>query len=163
MMAASRSCLEPAFFLACVLSIIWASAAQAKTTTIDDSGTQALEPSVSMRWQTPTPSRKGGANANLMVGTTTLRVRLNVTPWLRRTGRIYLDLPAQQPGPITTSWLTQGRFMPGQVHSGNRVLIYSGTIATPFLEDVMTFQFSLDGSLISRATPVTFHFEMDED
>jgi hypothetical protein len=116
-----------------------------------------------MRWQTPTPSRKGGANANLMVGTTTLRVRLNVTPWLRRTGRIYLDLPAQQPGPITTSWLTQGRFMPGQVHSGNRVLIYSGTIATPFLEDVMTFQFSLDGSLISRATPVTFHFEMDED
>jgi hypothetical protein len=163
MMAASRSCLEPAFFLACVLSIIWASAAQAKTTTIDDSGTQALEPSVSMRWQTPTPSRKGGANANLMVGTTTLRVRLNVTPWLRRTGRIYLDLPAQQPGPITTSWVTQGRFMPGQVHSGNRVLIYSGPITTPFLEDVVKFQFSLDGSLINRATPVTFHFEMDED
>jgi len=160
-MAASRSCLEPAFFLACVLSIIWASAAQAKTTTIDDSGTQALEPSVSMRWQTPAPSRNGGAN--LMVGTTTLRVRLNVTPWLRRSGRIYLDLPAQQPGPITTSWITQGRFMPGQVHSGNRVLIYAGPIATPFLEDVMKFQFSLDGSLISRAIPVTFHFEMDED
>jgi hypothetical protein len=161
MMAASRSCLAPAFFLACVLSIIWASAAQAKTTTIDDSGTQALEPSVSMRWQTSTPSRKG--RANLMVGTTTLRVRLNVTPWLRRTGRIYLDLPAQPPGPIATSWITQGRFMPGQVHSGNRVLIYSGPIATPFLVDVMKFQFSLDGSLISRAIPVTFHFEMDED
>jgi hypothetical protein len=161
MMAAGRSYLEPAFFLACLLSIIWASAAQAKTTTIDDSGTQALEPSVSMRWQTSTPSRKGGAN--LMVGTTTLRVRLNVTPWLRRTGRIYLDLPAQQPGPITSSWLTQGRFMPGQVHSGNRVLIYSGPITAPFLEDVMKFQFSLDGSLISRAIPVTFHFEMDED
>jgi hypothetical protein len=160
-MAASRSGLEPAFFLACVLSIIWASAAQAKTTTIDDSGTQALEPSVSMSWQTPTPSRNGGSN--LMVGTTTLRVRLNVTPWLHRAGRIYLDLPAQQPGPITTSWLTQGRFMPGQVHSGNRVLIYSGPITTPFLEDVMKFQFSLDGSLISRAIPVTFHFEMDED
>jgi hypothetical protein len=161
MTAASRSCLEPAFFLACVLSIIWASAAQAKTTTIDDSGTQALEPSVSMRWQTSTPPRKG--RANLMVGTTTLRVRLNVTPWLRRTGRIYLDLPAQQPGPITTAWITQGRFMPGQVHSGNRVLIFTGPIATPFLEDVMKFQFCLDGSLISRAIPVTFRFEMDED
>jgi hypothetical protein len=90
-------------------------------------------------------------------------VRLNVTPWLRRAGRIYLDLPAQQPGPITTSWVTQGRFMPGQMHSGTRVLIYSGPITTPFLEDVMKFQFSLDGSLISRAIPVTFHFEMDED
>jgi len=161
MSAAGRSCLAPAFFLAWALSIIWASAAQAKTTTIDDSGTQALEPSVSMRWQTSTPSRKG--RANLMVGTTTLRVRLNVTPWLRRTGRIYLDLPAQQPGPITTSWITQGRFMPGQLHSGNRVLIFTGPIATPFLEDVMKFQFSLDGMLISRAIPVTFHFEMDED
>jgi hypothetical protein len=160
MMAMSRSSLEPAFFLACVLSIIWASEAQAKTTTIDDSGTQALEPSVSMRWKTPTPSRSGG---NLMVGTTTLRVRLNVTPWLRRSGRIYLDLPAQQPGPITTSWITQGRFLPGQVHSGNRVLIYAGPISTPFLEDVMKFQFSLDGSLITRAIPVTFHFEMDEN
>jgi hypothetical protein len=160
-MAASRSCPGPAFFLACLLSIIWTPAAQAKTTTIDDSGTQALEPSVSMRWQTPTPSRQGGGN--LLVGTTTLRVRLNVTPWLRRSGRIYLDLPAQQPGPITTSWVTQGRFMPGQLHSGNRVLIYSGPISTPFLEDVMKFQFSLDGSLISRAIPVTFHFEMDED
>ena len=83
--------------------------------------------------------------------------------WLRRSGRIYLDLPAQQPGPITTSWITQGRFLPGQVHSGNRVLIYAGPIATPFLEDVMKFQFSVDGTLLPRPTPVTFHFEMDED
>jgi hypothetical protein len=160
MNCASRAKYRPAFFLACLLIIIWASPAQAKTTTIDDSGTQALEPSVSMRWKTPTPTRSGG---NLMVGTTTLRVRLNVTPWLRRSGRIYLDLPAQQPGPITTSWITQGRFLPGQLHSGNRVLIYAGPIATPFLEDVMKIQFSVDGSLISRAIPVTFHFEMDED
>jgi hypothetical protein len=161
MIAACRAKSLSAFFLTCALSIIWPAAAQAKTTTIDDSGTQALEPSVSMRWKTPTPSRSGGGN--LMVGTTTLRVRLNVTPWLRRSGRIYLDLPAQQPGPISTSWITQGRFMPGQVHSGNRVLIYAGPISTPFLEDVMKFQFNVDGSLLPRPTPVTFHFEMDED
>jgi hypothetical protein len=161
MTAGCRARFLSAFFLACALSIIWPAAAQAKTTTIDDSATQALEPSVSMRWKTPTPSRSGGAN--LMVGTTTLRVRLNVTPWLRRNGRIYLDLPAQQPGAISTSWITQGRFMPGQVHSGNRVLIYAGPISTPFLEDVMKFQFSVDGTLLPRPMPVTFHFEMDED
>jgi hypothetical protein len=159
--AASRLRPHSAFFLACALSIIWTATARAKTTIIDDSGTQALEPSVSMRWQTPTPSRAG--RGNLMVGAMTLRVRLNVAPWLRRNGRIYLDLPAQQPGPISTSWITQGRFLPGQVHSGNRVLIYAGPIATPFLEDVMKFQFSVDGSLLPRPTPVTFHFEMDED
>jgi predicted small secreted protein len=160
-MNASTRGAMPAFFLACLLSIIWAAPASSKTITIDDSGTQALEPSVSMHWKSASPSRTQPDNT--MVGTTTIRVRINVTPWLRRSGRIYLNLPAQQPGPITASWITQGRFMPGQVHSGNRVLVYAGPISTPFLEDVLKFQFSVDGALIRRAVPVTFHFEMDED
>jgi len=113
-----------------------------------------------MRWKSAAPSRSGADN--LMIGTTTIRVRINVTPWLRRSGRIYLDLPAQPPGPITASWITQGRFLPGQVRSGNRTLVYAGPIATPFMEDVLKFQFSVDGTLIRRPFPVTFHFEMDE-
>lgn len=152
---------RPAFFLACALSIIWASAARAKTITIDDSGTQSLEPSVSLRWKSPTPPRAGADN--LMIGTTTIRVRINVMPWLRHTGRIYLNLPAQQPGPIAASWTTQGRFLPGQVQSGNRVLVYAGPIAAPFMEDVLTFRFSVDGTLVRRSFPLSFHFEMDED
>jgi hypothetical protein len=151
----------PAFFLACALSIIWASAARAKTITIDDSGTQSLEPSVSLRWKSPTPPRAGADN--LMIGTATIRVRINVMPWLRHTGRIYLNLPAQQPGPIAVSWTTQGRFLPGQVQSGNRVLVYAGPIAVPFMEDVLTFHFSVDGTLVRPSFPVSFHFEMDED
>jgi hypothetical protein len=150
-----------AFFLAHVLSIIWATAAQAKSVTIDDSGTQALEPSVSMHWKTPTPSRS--RDGRLMIGTATVRVRINVMPWLRHSGRIYLNLPAQQPGSINLSWLTQGRFLPGQVVSGNRVLVYAGPITTPFMEDTLTFQFSVDGTLMRRTVPVSYHFEMDED
>ena len=150
-----------AFFLACALSIIWASTAPAKTITLDDSGTQALEPSVNLKWKSATPSRSGADN--LMVGTTTIRVRINVMPWLRRTGRIYLNLPAQQPGPIAASWITQGRFLPGQLQSGNRVLIYAGPIAASFMEDVLTFRFSVGGTLVRRNFPVSFHFELDED
>jgi hypothetical protein len=160
-MIGSRGAMVPAFFLACLLSIIWAPAALAKTTIIDDSGTQSLEPSVSMHWRAATPSRS--APDTMMVGTTTIRVRINVLPWLHRSGRIYLSLPAQQPGPITASWVTQGRFSSGQLHSGNRVLVYSGPISTPFMEDVLKFQFNVDGTLIRRAVPVSFHFEMDED
>jgi hypothetical protein len=151
---------SPAFFLAAVLTIFWIGAAQGKSTPIDDSGTQALEPSVSLRWQSPRPSRSGGDN--LMVGTTTIRVRINVLPWIRRSGRIYLVLPAQQPGPVSASWVTQGRFMPGQVRSGNRVLVYAGPITAPFMEDVFKFQFSVDGNLVQRAFPLTYRFEMDE-
>ena len=100
---------------------------------------------------------------NVMLGTTTIRVHINVMPWLRHSGRIYLALPAQQPGPIGLSWITQGRLLPGQVRSGNRVLVYAGPITTPFMEDTLTFEFSVAGSLMQRAVPVTYHFEMDED
>lgn len=151
----------PRFFLALALAIIWTPAAQARTTPIDDSGTQALEPSVSLRWKTAAPPH--GASNTTMVGRTTLRVRLNVLPWLNRHGRIYLALPAQPPGPITASWTTQGRLGPGQVLSGNRVLLYAGPITTPVIEDVVAFQFSVDGRLVSRPFPVNFRFEMDED
>jgi len=149
------------FFLACALSIIWTRAAQSKSVIIDDSGTQALEPAVAMHWKTAVPTRsQAGA---LMIGTTTIRVRINVLPWLHHSGRIYLALPAQQPGSIGLSWTTQGRFLPGQLQSGNRVLVYSGPIAAPFMEDTLTFQFSVNGALMGRTVPVTYHFEMDED
>jgi hypothetical protein len=153
--------IPAAFFLTAAFCIIWPAAARSKTVQIDDSGTQALEPAVSLRWKTAAPSRTGGGN--LMIGTSTVRVRMNVMPWLHRSGRIYLNLPAQPPGPIAVSWLTQGRLLPGQVNSGNRVLVYSGPITAPFMEDVLTLQFSIDGSLVQRTFPVTFHFEMDQE
>ena len=149
------------FFLVLALAIIWTPPAFARTTIIDDSGTQALEPSVTLRWKSTAPPRNG--RNNTMIGSMTLRVHLNVTPWLKRHARIYLTLPAQPPGPITARWSAQGRFAPGEVNSGNRVLVYSGPITAPFLEDVMTFQFSVEGSVVRRPFPVTFHFEMDED
>jgi hypothetical protein len=156
----ARSRPAPGFFLALALTIIWAQVAQAKSITVDDSGSQALAPSVSMHWKSAAPSRS--AAGNVMFGTMTIRVRINVMPWLRHSGRIYLSLPAQQPGPISLSWITQGRLLPGQLVSGNRVLVYAGPITTPFLEDTLTFQFSVDGTLMRRAVPVTYHFEMDE-
>jgi hypothetical protein len=59
--------------------------------------------------------------------------------------------------------VTQGRLLAGQLQSGNRVLVYSGPITTPFMEDVLKFQFSVDAALIGRPYPVSFHFELDED
>ena len=149
------------FFLALTFSIIWAATAHAKSVTLDDSGSVAIEPSVLMRWKTAVPART--AAGKLMVGTTTIRVRINVMPWLKHSGRIYLVLPAQQPGPISLSWTTQGRFLPGQLVSGNRVMVYAGRITTPFMEDTLLFQFNVDGTLMRRAVPVTYHFEMDEE
>lgn len=147
------------FFLALPLVIIWR-AAPAATLTLDDSGTQALEPGVSMHWQSAAPPRAGAAD--LLVGTTTIRVRINVMPWLKRPVRIYLALPAQPPGPISASWTTQGQLLPGQLQSGSRVLVYAGPITAGFIEDTLKFQFSVNAALIGRPYPVSFHFEMDQ-
>jgi hypothetical protein len=153
------ACRALHFFLALSLVIIWR-AAPAATVTLDDSGTQALEPGVPMRWQTAVPPRSGGTD--LLVGTTTIRVRINVMPWLKRSARIYLALPAQPPGPLAASWTTQGQLLPGQLRSGNRVLVYAGPITSGFIEDTLKFQFSVNAALIARPYPVNFHFEMDE-
>lgn len=147
------------FFLALALSII-CQAASARSTTLDDSGSQALEPSVRMHWDEAVPHQNGGAN--LLTGATTIRVRINVTPWLGRTGRIFLALPAQQPGPIRMTWSTQGAFLPGQLLSGGRVLVYAGPITKPVMEEVFQFKFSVDGALMQRAFPVSYTFELEE-
>jgi hypothetical protein len=113
-----------------------------------------------LRWQTAVPPRSGGAD--LLVGSTTIRVRINVMPWLKRSARIYLSLPAQPPGPIAASWTTQGQLLPGQLKSGSRVLVYAGPITGGFIEDTLKFQFSVNAALIARPYPVNFHFEMDQ-
>ena len=148
------------FFLALVFTIFWTSTAESKSITLDDSGSQSIEPSVNLRWKSIAPGRT--AAANQMIGTLTIRVRINVLPEIKRSGRIYLVLPMQPPGPVFASWTTQGRLQPGQVQSGNRALVYAGPITTAFIEDVLTFQFSVDGRLVHRAVPLSYHFEMDE-
>jgi len=134
--------------------------AAARTTRIDDSATLPYASSLAVQWEQPSPRRPV---SNLMSGTLTLRVRLNVTPWLHRSGRIYLTLPAQQPGPMSVSWVTQGKLLPGQLTSGARALVYSGPITAPFLEDVLELTLRVDGTrLRQQQYHVNFNFEMDE-
>jgi len=131
----------------------------AKTTVIDDSGTLPYNALLVVQWRQLSPRPPVD---NRMSGTLTLHVRLNVTPWLRSSGRIYLALPAQQPGPITASWVTQGRLLPGRLASGGRALVYSGPITTPFIEDVLKLTVDVDGTQMRQLYHVAFNFEMDQ-
>ncbi|MBV9344621.1 MAG: hypothetical protein JO341_10400 [Gammaproteobacteria bacterium] len=146
--------------LHCAFCIIWLNVALAKTTVIDDGGTLPYNASLALRWQQPSPR---SPDANRMVGTLTLRVRLNVSPWLRRSGRIYLALPAQQPGTLSARWSTQGRLLAGQVSAGGRALVYAGPLTTPFIEDTVQLTLDVDGRRMQQAYQVNFRFEMDEE
>ena len=144
-------------------SIIWLVAvpalALAKTTVIDDSGTLPNNAALNMHWQQASPR---GPDANTMVGTLSLRVKLNVAPWQKRTGKIYLALPAQAPGPMVVTWTTQGRLLAGRVISGGRTLVYSGPISTPFIEDMVQLTITVDGRRMQTLYHINFRFEMDE-
>lgn len=143
-----------------LMTLVVAIPADAKTTVIDDSGTLPYDAPLLLHWQQLSPRRPVN---NRMTGTLTLRVKLNVTPWLRRPGRIYLVLPAQQPGAMSASWSTQGRLLAGRVSSGTRSLVYSGLLTTPFIEDVLQLTLEVDGTQMRQLYRVNFRFEMDED
>jgi hypothetical protein len=134
--------------------------ATAKTTVIDDSATLPNNAPLTLHWQQLSPRRPVN---NLLTGTLSLRVKLNLAPWVRRNGRIYLRLPAQPPGRMTASWTTQGRLLPGELRAGTRTLVYAGPITAPFIEDVLQLTLNVDASQLQQLYHVNFIFEMDED
>jgi hypothetical protein len=155
--------LQPrTFFLALLLGIIWPLATQARTTRLDDSASVAIEPTVAMRWESPTPGTQG--TAAQLIGSTTVRIRINVTAWLQRPARIFLVMPPQLAGPLECTWSTQGILMSGQLQGSGRALVFNGPISGPVLEDVVNFRFRIPASAMSLAAQtVNFYFELDED
>ena len=143
-----------------LMVLVAAVPADAKTTVIDDSGTLPYDGPLVLHWQQLAPRRPVD---NRMSGTLTVHVKLHVAPWLRRSGRIYLVLPAQQPGTMSASWSTQGRLLAGNLSSGRRALVYSGLITTPFVEDVLQLTLVVDGTQMRQLYHVNFKFEMDEE
>jgi len=143
------------------LQLFVAASAGAAGQLVDDSGTLPYDAMFRLTWRTPAPHV--GAADNALIGTTQLRVHLNVAPWLRHSGRIYLVLPVQPPGDLLVSWTTQGHLMPGTLRPGSRALVYAGRITTPYLEDQVLLSIALDAARLQQLTRVNFHFEIDED
>jgi hypothetical protein len=153
MMAASVS-------LAAATVLALATPAFAATFRVDDSATIPQESSATLRWRHFAPARNGD---DTVEGATKVQVRLNLAPWLKRSGRLYLVLPEQPPGQVTVRWATQGRLLPGQLVSGQRALVYAGPIASPLLEETLALRIETDGSRLNATYRLNFHFEIDVD
>ena len=147
--------------IACLALAFADSAFASRTTVIDDSGTLPYNANSIVRWQSLAPAR--GKRNDRMEGAATIQLRLDVTPWLNRNGRIFLVLPAQPPGTVQASWTTQGRLLAGQMTSGTRALVYAGPITAPVITEVLHLKLVVDGTQMTQAYQLRFHFEMDED
>jgi hypothetical protein len=144
-----------------LLGLLAASTAGARTIVLDDTGTLPYDTPLTLHWQQPPAAHRSAANTPL-IGTTAIRVRLNVGAYLHRQARIYLTLPAQPPATLTASWTTQGRLLPGRVVAGQRTLVYQGPITTPYLEEVLQLTLNVDARALRQLYHVNFQFQMDE-
>ncbi|MEP7044600.1 MAG: hypothetical protein ABI843_16155 [Dokdonella sp.] len=133
---------------------------RAATYPVDDRASTPYESIGKMQWDAVAPHR--GANAaSTLSGHIMVQTRLDVRAWKHRMGRIYLTLQNLPLGPLSTSWTTRGRLLPGTVRAGERTLVYSGPIDTDVLEDELLLTIQADGRRLVRTEQLNFSFEID--
>lgn len=127
---------------------------------LDDSLSHTVPPNVQMQWLplTPGQSYAGGMEAWVRVN-----IRIDTRNWIGRSGRIYMVLPRDESSNIEASWTTQGRLQPGRLVSGERSLVFAGTISGATLEDQMQVRLRSNADWASNSRRLNFHFELDVD
>lgn len=124
---------------------------------IDDSATVVLDGTPAMSWRSVSPKNRD----NTIVGRTRVNVRLATAPWLGKSGKIYMVLPAESSSSVKINWRSHGLLLEGQLTPGGRTLVYTGAIRWPRMEDVLEVQIEADGTRISHVQQLRFHFEID--
>ena len=145
---------------AVVVCALASAAAWANPHRLDDSLSHTVPPNVQMQWLPlkADPSFAGGMEAWLRVN-----VRIDTREWVGRSGRIYMVLPRDQSSDIEAVWTTQGRLQPGRLMSGERTLVFAGTIPGLTLEDQMQVRLRSHPDWLSNSRRLNFHFELDVD
>ena len=83
-----------------------------------------------------------------------VEVRLNTAAYEGRRARIYLTIPRQIEGFISTesfllSWKTDRVFYPGSVRPGNRTLLFDGIIESSVMVEIFTFSLEVDARFLN--------------
>lgn len=140
--------------------VLAAAPAAAATYRLDDSASMPRESTALLAWSSAVPSRSGDDALHSTIG---VALRLDVGAWQGRAGRIYLVLPEQSTSGVRLAWRTQGRMLPGQATHGQRVLVFEGSIAAPYLEERLELDIEASGGQLLGTQPLNFHFEIDVD
>lgn len=133
--------------------------AYAGTHRLDDSRSHTVPPTAQMEWLPQSSSdRDGGMEAWIRVN-----IHIDTRDWIGRSGRIYMVLPRDEASTIEAVWTTQGRLQPGRLVSGDRTLVFAGTIPGATLEDQMQVRLRSNADWSSNSRRLNFHFELDVD
>ena len=136
-----------------------ASAQSGAALPVDDSASQVMSASeVAMKWDSLVP---GPGKSDRITGQVVVLVRLDLSSWQGRQGRIYQRLAPQPGSPVTARWTAQGPLLPGTVRDGERTLVYAGPILWPRLEDTFRMTIEADGGRVVRPQNLEFSFEIE--
>jgi hypothetical protein len=142
-----------------LLTLLWACPLGAQTFPVDDSASQVLEAGpIKMRWDSLAPQP---GSTSTMTGQVVVQVRLDVSPWRGRRGRIYQTLPSQPIGPVNVRWTANGPLLPGALRDGGRTLVYAGSIQSDRLEDTFRMTIQADGNRVLRPQDLSFAFDIE--
>ena len=131
--------------------------AHAAPVRLDDSLTHTVPPNVQMQWRMLPPS--AGATGS-MEAWVRVNVRLDTAPHAGRTGRVYMVLAQDSTSLVEASWTSQGRLLAGRVVSGERTLVYSGTLPAA-LADQLALRLRASPDWDSQNRRLNFHFELE--
>lgn len=145
----------PAMLALWMVSNVWANPHR-----LDDSLSHTVPPNVQMEWR---PLEVSRSQAPGMEAWVVVNVRIDTRDWVGRSGRVYMVLPRDEASTIEAVWTTRGRLQPGRLVSGERALVYAGTIRGATLEDQFKVRLRSDPDWQSRARRLNFHFEFDAD
>ena len=143
---------------AAVLLAATPGAQAASTVRVDDSGTVVNQPVVAMRWRKPAPSRAQDHNVDADIR---VALRLNMVQFLNQPVRLFMGLAPVTGDPVSASWRTQGRLLPGTVRSGGRTLIYNGLVTGSRIEETIDVTLTTDGRNLATTQTLQFYFEVD--
>lgn len=139
---------------------VLAASAWANPYRLDDSLSHTVPPNVQMQWL---PLTHGQPYAGGMEAWLRVNVRIDTRDWVGRSGRIYMVLPRDEASTIEAVWTTQGRLQSGRVVSGERSLVFAGTIRSPSLYDQLQVRLRSNADWQSTSRRLNFHFELDAD
>lgn len=131
-----------------------------KSFRVDDSGTVVLDPVLQMQWQ---PSGRANTNSPIVAASTRVSVQLNLASWEGRVGRIYMTLPRTTGPTVRASWNTGGTLLPGSLISGDRSVVFIGSISGPILRDLIDIKLEADGARLIQPEALVFGFEIEID
>lgn len=125
---------------------------------VDDTGTLVSAPVVPMRWRQLVPGR--GAD-HTVEADVRVAVRLNTSPWVNQSVRLYMVLAPVNGQSVVANWRTQGRLLAGNLRSGSRAVVFEGRISGPVLEETLDLHLATDGRNFAGTQALQFSFEVD--